>query len=1340
MPKGGIIGLLTAIGLTARFANGQLEPDCNPLQAECQPKKAWPKNDYYIDFTKQNGPPSDWTIANSEVVDFTSNGAEFSYAKKGDAPNMWTDFYMLGGRYDVEMKIAPGQGVISSATLWSDIQDEIDYEFSGNQFGQTPFPPQDGMWAVETNVFAQGKMWDGAATYQKDAYKPAEQFHKYSVEWDENHVDWYIDDKVIRSIQAKDTPSGFTFPQSPMKIQLGVWGGGDPSNNYWTTQWAGGQIDTKGAPYTMYVKSVNITNKYPACQYKYQDKTGKIGSIEKITDGCNSPARIVKDDYPVSSLDESSTATLPSSSPQTGYPTSDGFPTYDASSPSASHSSTLAQPSDSYPASPPASSHSSTSSAADYPTYQASSPEAVSSSAIVHPSISSVAESSSTSPAAGVSSASHSSLSSVESVSSTAKGYPSSSESVSAKESETVSSGYPVSPPASSGILSSLSSFILGSSSSSETKDTYPTASLTASGSIPASSISTGGGRVVTQTIYSTNIHTVTSCPPSVTNCPVGKVTTELVSVSTTVSSTTEAEGSQSIVSSSINSVGTPAQSSSSAKPVSESSSLSSTISESSPLSYPTSVTVSFSRTMPSTYSVSSEITTSIMSTVYSTNIVTVTSCPPSVTNCPVGQVTTETKSLYTTICPVTQTVLDGTTYGGTEAAKEASSTASIFTYSMSSFHPSSVESAASSSSTSLSYASSSVNSVGISSSVLSSSSGYLVVSSVSSVSSVGSSSSVSGSSSGYSVSSLVNSAASSSSILTSSVAASNASVPTSGSHSIGSLSTDSASSGPISSSATSLTTSTVYSTNIYTITSCAPDVTNCPAKLGQVTTDLVSLYTTICPVAESEATAHASSSALPVATGTSAPSPAISSYATLRNITASGRPLTTSTVYTSSIYTVSSCKPGEAECSSKIGSVTTETVPLYTTVCPVEETETALPVATTSSAVSVSASQSSATQVVSSYAISSASGSSVGSSTYQAASSNATYAQSHATPPSSYAASAVSYTTSTVYSTNIYTVTSCAPGVTNCPAKVSVTTEVVAVSTTVCPVADQSKGIPDASAPVATGGSQYSTTAITFSNTLSGSVIVVTSTISFIDTPAPTSHYPTQGPGTTNTAGTAAVSLSSYEVSPSITKPGTTITLGSYFTSFIEYDTITHQPPASVSSGTVPTSYYTASSATVDVPSYRMSELSSTVGVGPTSVPVAISAASSHPAASSQTVPGDLPKGSSYPQSPPSESDSTVTSSTTNTHTVTETRSPKQAATCPCDQPTVYVTVTAAQVTVTSTVQPPFPSSYPTGTAPAAVDADATNAYPTSSPGAIRRWLRRGHGHGGEHGHGHGH
>jgi chitinase len=52
-------------------------------------------------------------------------------------------------------------------------------------------------------------------------------------------------------------------------------------------------------------------------------------------------------------------------------------------------------------------------------------------------------------------------------------------------------------------------------------------------------------------------------------------------------------------------------------------------------------------------------------------------------------------------------------------------------------------------------------------------------------------------------------------------------------------------------------TTSTVYRTTVYTVTSCAPTVTNCPAKIGQVTTETIIDYTTVCPVTATETGAN---------------------------------------------------------------------------------------------------------------------------------------------------------------------------------------------------------------------------------------------------------------------------------------------------------------------------------------------------------------------------------------------------------------------------------------------------------------------------------------------------
>ncbi|KAN0106043.1 hypothetical protein V8E51_008919 [Hyaloscypha variabilis] len=59
-------------------------------------------------------------------------------------------------------------------------------------------------------------------------------------------------------------------------------------------------------------------------------------------------------------------------------------------------------------------------------------------------------------------------------------------------------------------------------------------------------------------------------------------------------------------------------------------------------------------------------------------------------------------------------------------------------------------------------------------------------------------------------------------------------------------------------------TTSTVYTTSVYTITKCASYVTDCPEK-GQVTTDYISLYTTVCPLEEESKTASYPATTPPV-------------------------------------------------------------------------------------------------------------------------------------------------------------------------------------------------------------------------------------------------------------------------------------------------------------------------------------------------------------------------------------------------------------------------------------------------------------------------------------------
>ncbi|OLN83418.1 hypothetical protein CCHL11_02983 [Colletotrichum chlorophyti] len=82
---------------------------------------------------------------------------------------------------------------------------------------------------------------------------------------------------------------------------------------------------------------------------------------------------------------------------------------------------------------------------------------------------------------------------------------------------------------------------------------------------------------------------------------------------------------------------------------------------------------------------------------------------------------------------------------------------------------------------------------------------------------------------------------------------------------------------------------STVFSTKFFTITSCAPEVTNCPARSTVVSSSVV--------------------------------------------------PLTTSTIYTTKVSTITSCAPEVTNCPAGSTVVVTKTEAVSTTVCPVTET-----------------------------------------------------------------------------------------------------------------------------------------------------------------------------------------------------------------------------------------------------------------------------------------------------------------------------------------------------------------------------------------------------------------
>ncbi|KAF9876641.1 glycosyl hydrolase family 16 [Colletotrichum karsti] len=255
------------VALLASSTFAQTFTDCDPTKKTCPANAGLAESTYSVDFTK-GGDDTNWkTVAGS--VAYTANGAEFTLNKKGDAPTIETSWYFFFGRAEVHMKAAPGQGIVSSVVIESDDLDEVDWEWLGGKNAE-----------VQTNYFGKGN----TTSYDRGAFHTLSDAqgtsHNYTIDWSKDAVVWYIDGAQVRTLNYADALGGQNFPQTPARLRLGIWAGGDPDNSAGTIQWAGGETDYTKAPYTMAVQSVSITNANPAGSYTYGDKTGSYESIK----------------------------------------------------------------------------------------------------------------------------------------------------------------------------------------------------------------------------------------------------------------------------------------------------------------------------------------------------------------------------------------------------------------------------------------------------------------------------------------------------------------------------------------------------------------------------------------------------------------------------------------------------------------------------------------------------------------------------------------------------------------------------------------------------------------------------------------------------------------------------------------------------------------------------------------------------------------------------------------------------------------------------------------------------------------------------------------------------
>ncbi|KAI5457600.1 concanavalin A-like lectin/glucanase domain-containing protein [Mariannaea sp. PMI_226] len=176
---------------------------------------------------------ADW-VAQGEPLIYNNN-LLLTMPKDSVGTVLSSTVYLWYGNVKAKFKTSRGAGVVTAFILFSDVKDEIDFEFVGVDLD-----------TAQTNYYFQG-ITDYHNSGNISVSDTFDDWHTYEVRWTPDKIDWVIDGKVGRTKLRADTwndeTKNFDFPQTPARVQLSIWPGGLASNNKGTVDWAGGEID-----------------------------------------------------------------------------------------------------------------------------------------------------------------------------------------------------------------------------------------------------------------------------------------------------------------------------------------------------------------------------------------------------------------------------------------------------------------------------------------------------------------------------------------------------------------------------------------------------------------------------------------------------------------------------------------------------------------------------------------------------------------------------------------------------------------------------------------------------------------------------------------------------------------------------------------------------------------------------------------------------------------------------------------------------------------------------------------------------------------------------------------
>ncbi|KAI5949045.1 hypothetical protein KGF57_004875 [Candida theae] len=189
-------------------------------------------------------------------INFKDDGMQLTIKNKFENPALTSNFYIMYGKVEAQIKGAFGSGIVSSIYLQSDDLDEIDI---AEILGGDPFDYQ-------TNYFIKGNV----TTYDRERYhklqiSPLKEYYKYGVMWTPSKIVWYLDDQPVRQLRRENKQG---FPTSPMAIKISLWAGEDTENEG-TIAWSKGLTNYQDGPFTMNVRNLKVSDYSTGDTYSY---------------------------------------------------------------------------------------------------------------------------------------------------------------------------------------------------------------------------------------------------------------------------------------------------------------------------------------------------------------------------------------------------------------------------------------------------------------------------------------------------------------------------------------------------------------------------------------------------------------------------------------------------------------------------------------------------------------------------------------------------------------------------------------------------------------------------------------------------------------------------------------------------------------------------------------------------------------------------------------------------------------------------------------------------------------------------------------------------------------